>query len=113
MQARFSDAVNPLKDALKIAHEQHRTLLLVQGERLHGQLLAAGGDWASAETIFSENLEKASDLGLVLEIARSQAAWGMAALQFSPRPEEGYQRLALARTTFEACHAKADLATLP
>ena len=113
MQERFPEAMEMVEAALGLAREQHRTLLQVQGERLYAQLLAINGDWPAANTLFSETLEKARDLGLALEIARSQAVWGKAMLKYSNHTEEGCQYLALARTTFDACKAKADLAEMP
>jgi hypothetical protein len=96
-----------------MAFAHQRTLLLVQGQRLRARLLAAGGDWAAANALFSETLESASGLGLSLEIARVQAAWGEAALHHSPTPDEGRALIAAARVILVAHNARADLAKLP
>jgi tetratricopeptide (TPR) repeat protein len=112
-QGRFAEAALPLEAAIDMAFAHQRTLLLVQGQRLRARLLAAGGDWAAANALFSETLESASGLGLSLEIARVQAAWGEAALHHSPTPDEGRALIAAARAILVAHNARADLAKLP
>ena len=112
-QGRFAEAAQLIEAAIAIARSHQRTLLLVQGERLRARLLAAGGDWASANALFAETLERASGLGLPLEIARVQAAWGEAALHHSPAPDEGRALIAAARAILVAHNARADLALLP
>ncbi len=111
-QEHFVESGQLLGLALAIARQHNRTLLLVEGERLHARLLAASGDWPGAQALFASTIESASSLGLPLEIARLQAAWGQAALQHSPAPEQG-RLLAEARATLAACKARADLAALP
>jgi len=111
-QGRF-ERVAPLLDAaVEIALAHRRTLLLAQAQRLRARLLAACGDWPAAEALFAAALESASGLGLPLEIARVQAAWGDAALHASPTPEEGRALIAAARAVLSACGARADLARL-
>jgi tetratricopeptide (TPR) repeat protein len=111
-QARLAEVAPPLEAAIAIARAHHRTLLLVQGERLRAGLLAANSNWLAAHALFTETLQSASGLGLPLEIARVQAAWGKAALRYSPTPDEGRALLAAARAVLVAHNARADLATL-
>jgi DNA-binding SARP family transcriptional activator len=111
-QSRFAEAATPLDEALVFARAHQRTLLLVQGQRLRASFLAVNGDWPAAKALFSETLDLASSLGLPLEIARVQAAWGKAALQYSPVPEEGRALIAAARMILVSHIAKADLSTL-
>jgi hypothetical protein len=87
--------------------------LLVQAQRLHARLLAATGDWSAADALFAETLENASSLGLPLEIARVQAAWGETALKYSATPERGRELIAAARAILIDHNARADLAALP
>jgi DNA-binding SARP family transcriptional activator/tetratricopeptide (TPR) repeat protein len=108
----FAEATAPLEEALLIAREQHRALLLVQGERLRASLLAANGDWPAADALFAEAFGSASALGLPLELAGVQAAWGRAALQHSPVSEQGRALMVSARATLAAHKAQADLAIL-
>jgi DNA-binding SARP family transcriptional activator len=108
----FADSAKPLEEALSIARDHHRTLLLVQGDRLRASLLAAQGDWSAAEAIFAQTLKNATALGLPLEIAGVQAAWGKAALDHSPAPDEGRHLIAAAREILSAHKAQADLALL-
>jgi hypothetical protein len=110
---RITRAAKPLEAALGTARAHHRTLLLVQGERLRAALLAAQGDWPAANALFAETLERASGLGLSLEVARVQAAWGQATLRHSPHPNEGRALIAAARAVLAAHNARADLAALP
>jgi tetratricopeptide (TPR) repeat protein len=101
-----------LESALVTARTHGRTLLTIQGERLRAQLLARSGDWRGANALFAETLNQASRSGLPLEVARTQAAWGRAALRYSPNPDEGRTLLAQARTTLTAHGARAELHTL-
>ncbi len=111
-QSRFVEAKKPLDEAITFARAHNRTLLLVQGERLRASILAANGDWPAAKTLFTETLNIASKLGLPLEIARVQADWGKAALQYSSTLEESRALIAAARTILVAHNSKADLSTL-
>jgi len=111
-QSRLTEATMPLDEALAFARAHNRTLLLVQGERLRANILAANGDWPAANTLFAETCDIASGLGLPLEIARVQAAWGKAALRFSSVHEEGRALIAAARTILVAHNSRADLSTL-
>lgn len=111
-QNRFLEAAKPLEEAIAFARVHHRSLLIVQGERLRANILAANGDWQAAEALFAETLELAAGLGLPLEIARVQATWGRAALQFSPTPADGRARIAAARAILVAHNARADLSAL-
>ncbi len=108
----FSEAGIFLREALAVARSHARSLLLVQGERLEGRLLATEGDWQAAGRCFSEALEEAGRLGLELEAARTQAAWGKAESAFPDREEAGRVRLAAARSVLAAHDARADLAAL-
>ena len=101
-----------LESALTTAREHGRALLLIQAERLRAQLLAANGDWPLADTLFAEVMRQAEDLGLLLEAARTQAAWGEAVLRHSPTPEQGHPLLAEARAAFATHKARADLDAL-
>ena len=76
------------------------------------RLLAADGNWPAANSLFEETLERATALGLSLEIARTQAAWGQAALVSSPNAEQGYALIAQARAALTAHGARAELAAL-
>jgi tetratricopeptide (TPR) repeat protein len=110
---RAPEAWSYLESALTIAREHGRALLLIQAERLRAQLLAAKGDWLSADALFAEVLHRTEDLGLAMEAARTRAAWGEAALRYSPTPDQGYPLLANARAVFAAHNARADLEALP
>jgi tetratricopeptide (TPR) repeat protein len=108
----FARSKIPLEEALSIARAHHRTLLLVQGERLRASLLAADGDWPAADVLFADTLKSATALGLPLEIAGVQASWGRAALLHSSTPEQGRALIASAREVLVAHKALADLAAL-
>lgn len=101
--------MKPLEEALKFARTQERTLLLVQGERLRASILAACGDWPSAHSLFTETLQMAYGLDLPLEIARVKAAWGKAALQYSPAPDNGRALMDDAYTIFVSHKSQSDL----
>ena len=111
-QAQFSDAAMILKAVMEIVSPHRRNLLLIQAERLHAQLLAEEGDWTAAETIFANTLAQVSELGLELEIARLQLAWGEAALQYTLIQEKGHTLITNARAILAAHDARADLASL-
>jgi DNA-binding SARP family transcriptional activator len=109
-QGFLTQAGEALEAALAIARSQNRTLLLAEGESLRARLAAASGPWPEARALFSVALEKASELGLPLETAQVQAAWGEAALRHAPTSGEGPALLAAARAVFLAHNALADLA---
>jgi tetratricopeptide (TPR) repeat protein len=109
---RTEEARPHLEAALATARAQGRALWLVQGERLRARLLAADGNWPAANSLFEETLERATALGLSLEIARTQAAWGQAALVSSPNAEQGHALIAQARAALTAHGARAELAVL-
>jgi DNA-binding SARP family transcriptional activator len=98
-----------LEQALAYAQSQGRTLLAMQGERLRSCLLAAKGNWRAAQQGFAHTLEQAQALDLPLEIARTQAAWGIAALHAVGATPETQTLLARASEIFIAYHAHADL----
>lgn len=106
---RVSEAGLYLEAALVTARQHGRALLSIQAERLQAQLLAAQGDLSSANALFAEVLHQAKDLDLDLEAARTQAAWGEAALRYAPTPDQGYPLLTEARAVFAAHDARADL----
>ncbi|HET9221266.1 MAG TPA: tetratricopeptide repeat protein, partial [Roseiflexaceae bacterium] len=110
---RIDPACSQLDAALKTAHTHGRALLLLRGERLHARLLAASGNWPAADARFAALFERAAALDLPLEIARVQAAWGMAAQTHAPRPDTGIALIAAARATFAAHDARAELCALP
>jgi hypothetical protein len=87
-------------------------LLLVQGERLHARILATRGNWPAANKLFARALERASDLDLPLEIARTQAAWGESLLRYASQPDNGRALLAEAREVFTKYDAAAELKTV-
>jgi hypothetical protein len=75
-------------------------------------LLAAGGDWPAAEACFTQAARYAATLDIPLEIARTQAAWGMAAIQSGSAPHQGDALLSQARPIFAAHQAAAELDAL-
>jgi DNA-binding SARP family transcriptional activator/predicted ATPase len=101
-----------LERALAASAQHGRGLLGVQAKRLRA-CLSAAGDWPAAQMLFEATLSEAAGLGLALEIARTEAAWGACGLRADPPEPEALQRLARARATFVACGAAADLAALP
>jgi DNA-binding SARP family transcriptional activator/tetratricopeptide (TPR) repeat protein len=107
-----AQAAAELEVAIATARAQQRTLLCVQGECLRARLLAAGGDWPSAQALFRETLSSAQGLGLPLEVARVQSAWGQCELRYASESAAGQALLAAARATFSAHAARADLALL-
>ena len=108
-----AEAALSLDAALGIARAHQRKLLLVQAQCLRAQGLAADGDWPAAEALFGQTLEGARDLGLPLEVARVQAAWGQAALRHTSGSAHGAALVAAARAVMAAHQARADLAALP
>ncbi len=106
---RAAEAEPHLAAALTTAREHGRALLLIQAERLQARLLAANGDWLNANALFAEVLHRTEGPDLAIEAARTQAAWGEAALRYSPTPDQGYPLLAEARMIFAAHDARADL----
>jgi tetratricopeptide (TPR) repeat protein len=109
---RFSEAWPHLNIALETARLHGRVLLQLQAERLQAHLTAAGGNWPEAEVCFAQTVERATNLDLSLEIARTQAAWGQATLRFSPSPHQGYALLSQARQVFANHQAAAELNAL-
>lgn len=113
LQAGQADAAWPhLNTALEMTQWHGRLLLHLQAERLRACLLAASGDWPAADACFTQTLAQATALDLPLEIARTQAAWGQAALRFSNSLRQGHDLLAQARRIFTENQAAAELAAL-
>ncbi|MFL5656366.1 MAG: AAA family ATPase [Ktedonobacteraceae bacterium] len=113
IQGHLPEAQAHLDAALATAQQQGRMLLLVQGERLHARLLATRGNWPAANELFARALERASDLDLPLEIARTQAAWGESLLRYASQPDkDGRALLAQAREAFTEYDAAAELKAL-
>ena len=107
-----NEAESHLNAALEMAQAHSRVLLLLQGERLHARLLATRNDWPAANALFARALDRASSLGLSLEIARSKAAWGEMALLHAQAPNNGYTLVAEAREALKAHEAGAELEVL-
>ena len=103
----------PLEEALSIARDHHRTLLLVQGERLRAGLLAADGDWPAADALFAETSKSASALGLPAGNCGGTGCLGPGRAQAFPASEQGRALIAAAREILAAHKAQADLALLP
>lgn len=101
-----------LNTALEMTQRHGRVLLQLQAQRLRACLLAAGGDWPAAEACFEQTLAQATHLDLPLEIARTQAAWGQAALRFSASSPPGHSLLGQAHQIFRANQAQAELEAL-
>jgi DNA-binding SARP family transcriptional activator len=112
-QGRIAEARQSLEAVLSIASAQQRGLLFIQAKRLRAGLVAAEGDWSAANALFAATLQRAAALDLPLEVAALKAAWGEAALRYSPAPEEGRPLIAEARTILLAHDARAALAALP
>lgn len=112
LTGRISEASLRLHVALETAHSQGRMLLLLQAQRLHARLLAAGGDWPTAEACFAKIMAQATKLDLPLEIARTQAAWGEAILRYAPSAGQGQPLLAQAGQVLADHHARAELDAL-
>jgi len=110
---RFDEAGPHLTAALETGRLHGRALLHLQGDRLRACLLAARGNWPAADACFAQTMAQATNLDLPLEIARTQAAWGQAALRFAPSPDRGYALLSQAHQVFTAHEAVAELNALP
>ena len=107
-----NEAESHLNAALEMAQAHSRMLLLLQGERLHARLLATRNEWPAANALFARALDRASSLGLSMEIARSKAAWGEMALLHAQTPNNGYTLVAEAREALKAYEARAELSVL-
>ncbi len=101
-----------LDAALETVRLHGRALLHLQAERLRARLLAADGDWPTAEASFSQAMAHAAHLDLPLEIARTPAAWGQAIVRFAPDPHRGDALLGQAQQVFADHQAIAELNTL-
>ncbi len=112
LRGRIAKAEPHLEAALQTARAHGRMLLLMQGERLHARLLATHNNWLAANASFAKTLERASDLGLTLERARTQAAWGETLLRYSPGRHHGHALLTEARKAFAHQGARAELEAL-
>jgi DNA-binding SARP family transcriptional activator/lipopolysaccharide biosynthesis regulator YciM len=73
LEDSIDEAWPVLQEALLVAHSQGRELLVMQGERLRAQLLAAGGERSLADTVLAQVVEQASALDLALEVSRAEA----------------------------------------
>jgi hypothetical protein len=109
LAGRTTEAWPHAQVALETAQNQGRALLILQAERLQASLLAARGDWSTAETYFTQTVTQATSLDLPLEVARTQAAWGRAARQYSPSPDQGRSLLDRARIVLADHKAQAEL----
>ena len=107
-----NEAESHLNAALEMAQAHSRVLLLLQGERLHARLLATRNDWPAANALFVRALDRASSLGLSLEIARTKAAWGETALLHALTLHNGHTLVAEARKALAAHEARAELNVL-
>jgi tetratricopeptide (TPR) repeat protein len=105
-----------LTHALTTALTQERSLLAIQGERVIATLLAAEGDWAAADISFSNSIQRAQDLALPLEVARTRLAWAHTILRADTPVAQtratARQWLNDARRVFVESHARADLLSL-
>ena len=109
LREHITEAEPYLLAALQTSQAHGRMLLLMQGERLHARLLATRNNWPAANALFTTTLERASNLSISLEIARTQAAWGEMTLRHSPGDNHGHALLAEARKVFAALDARAEL----
>ncbi len=98
-----------LGQASDIARTQGRALLILQCQRLRARLLATGDAWVEAQIVFAQALEQATALGLMLEVARTQAAWGELMIRRSSSDQGASALLAAAREAFVQHSARADL----
>ncbi len=101
--------------AYATAMAQERSLLLIQSERARARLLAADGEWPAASALFARAIQRATELTLTLEVARTQAVWGEAILHTpasSQSSQAARELLSLARRTFAMHNARADLLIL-
>jgi len=110
---RRDEARAVLDAALSMARTHRRELLLLQGERLSAQLLAAQGKWAEATALFARLVERARRR-FPLEAARTQAVWGECAMRYGPLTDRAssHARLLEARAYLAACGALAETAAL-
>jgi predicted ATPase len=110
---RRAEAKTMLDAALDIARTHHRDLLLLQGERLHGRLLAADGNWDEAAALFAQLLKR-SQRSSPLEVARTQAAWGACAMRYRPLADRaaGWARLLEAQEQLARNGALAEVAAI-
>jgi DNA-binding SARP family transcriptional activator len=101
-----------LDTALILARTQNRRLLALHGERLQALLLAATGDAATAQARLVGLLDRAAELGLSLEVARTRAALARVTLQQAPMSESGRALLDEALRALETHGARAEHAAL-
>lgn len=111
-QKRQAEAGRWVEEAIAVSTAHQRTMLLLQGYCVRASLLAEAGNWPAAEALFSNAVGMASELGIPLEVARVQAAWGRFASECSPDPQQGAALLEAARAAFVEHRALADLAEL-
>jgi DNA-binding SARP family transcriptional activator/predicted ATPase len=112
LRQHLAEAEARLHSALEMCRAQGRMLLCMQAERLLMGILAARNAWPEATALFAWLTEQAERLGLPLEAARTQAAWGKALLASGASAQEGRALLAEACKTLEAHQARAELAAL-
>lgn len=112
LRGRLADLEPYLERALLLSRSQGRMLLLIQSERVYARLLAAHHDWPAADAIFAGVMQRSADLGLPLERARTQAAWGEAMLRAERSADLGRALIAEASEIFMAHHARAELQAL-
>ena len=113
LSGRGAEARTTLDAGLHIARTHHRDLLLLQGQRLQGQLLAAEGNWNEAAALFTQLLRRAQRYS-PLEAARTQAAWGMCIMRYGPLTERvaGRSHLLAARDQLVRSSALAEVAAI-
>lgn len=109
---RFAEARPHLDTALDTTRLHGRVLLHLQAKRLQAYLLAASNNWREAEQCFNQIMEQATKLDLPLEIARTQATWGQAALRYGPTPANGHTLATQARQIFADHQAIAEINAL-
>ncbi len=103
----------PHLDAARVTARSHgRALWQTQEERLRARWLAARGDWPAADHLFSEALEHAAQLKIPIQVAETQAAWGMTALACGAGGDRVSALLGQARATLQAHGALAKLHAL-
>lgn len=98
--------------ALATAHTQQRILLLLQAERLSAQIHSAQGNWLEADRLFAQSVERADNLHLPFEAARTRFAWGRALMQYAPYPHNGQRLYEEARQLLAIHQARAELHVL-
>ncbi len=111
-QEHYKEALLLVDAAINTALSHRRILLLIEGECLRAGLLTRAGDWPTAVALFTDAMESAASLGLPLEIARVQLAWGKAMLHQSETLEQGEELITAGRTVLADHSALADLAWL-